>query len=167
MSLEPALLALASELGDQLKQRGLRVATAESCTGGLVAAAITAIPGSSSWFEYGFVSYANAAKQQMLAVPEDLLRTYGAVSEPVAAAMAEGALLQSGADLAVAVTGVAGPSGGTVAKPVGMVCFGWATRDASTRTRTCQLAGDRSGVRADSVRIALQGLIDGLRWRAR
>ena len=120
MPLDDAQMRLAAEIGRQLLGRGLRVATAESCTGGLVAGAITAIAGSSDWFERGFVTYSNAAKSEMLGVPAELIDRHGAVSEPVAAAMAEGAVTSSAADCALSVTGVAGPGGGTATKPVGM-----------------------------------------------
>jgi nicotinamide-nucleotide amidase len=150
---------LAIELGRGLLARGWRAATAESCTGGLVAGAITAVPGSSDWFERGFVTYSNDAKQQMLGVPRATIEAFGAVSEAVARAMAEGAVAHSRADCALAVTGVAGPGGGTATKPVGMVCFGWAVAGA-TRVATRQLPGDRASVRAASVDEALRGLIE-------
>ncbi len=151
---------LAAELGRALLARGWRIATAESCTGGLIAGAITDVAGSSEWFERGFVTYSNAAKEEMLGVPRAMLDEHGAVSEPVARAMAEGALARSSADSAVSVTGVAGPGGGTPAKPVGMVCFAWARRGSATSSRTHHLAGNRADVRAASVAIALQGLLD-------
>lgn len=159
MSLEPEL-ALAAALGAALQARGLRCATAESCTGGLVAGAITAIGGSSGWFERGFVTYTNEAKHEMLGVPVDVLEAHGAVSEPVAQAMAAGALAQSTADLAVAITGVAGPGGGTAAKPVGMVCFAWAVRGSAPQAATHHLSGDRTAVREASVGVALRGLLE-------
>ena len=151
--------ALAGELGALLLARGLRVTTAESCTGGLVAGAITSVAGSSAWFDVGYVSYADAAKRALLGVPASLLAAHGAVAEPTAAAMAEGALAASGADLAVAVTGIAGPGGGSVTKPVGTVCFGWARSGRATRTLTRRFAGDRSAVRRASVIEALEGLM--------
>jgi nicotinamide-nucleotide amidase len=151
---------LAAELGRRLRARGWRAATAESCTGGLVAAAITAIAGSSDWFERGFVTYSNDAKRELLDVPPASIAEHGAVSEAVAQAMAEGALAHSPADCAVSVTGVAGPGGGTPAKPVGLVCFAWARRGASTVARTHRLDGDRADVRRASVAIALEGLLD-------
>lgn len=152
-------VALAVRLGERMRAKGWRVVTAESCTGGLVAGTITAIAGSSEWFERAFVTYADAAKAQMLDVPQALLETHGAVSEPVAVAMAEGALKRSTADVAVAITGVAGPGGGTPAKPVGMVCFGWARRGRPGWSVTRQLPGDRNAVRAASVTVALEGLV--------
>ena len=158
---DPRAGPLAVELGRRLLALGLRVATAESCTGGLVAGAITSIAGSSDWFDRGFVTYSNDAKAELLGVPAGLLSAQGAVSEPVAVAMAVGALANSRADIAVAVTGIAGPGGGTPGKPVGTVCFAWARRGGGApRSRTEHLAGDRAGVREASVRIALDGLIE-------
>jgi nicotinamide-nucleotide amidase len=151
---------LAAELGRTLLARDWRMTTAESCTGGLIAGAITDVAGSSEWFERGFVTYSNAAKEEMLGVPRALLEQHGAVSEPVARAMAEGALARSSADCAVSVTGVAGPGGGTPAKPVGMVCFAWARRGGATLSCTRHFAGDRADVRAASVGTALRGLLD-------
>jgi nicotinamide-nucleotide amidase len=150
---------LAAALGGVLEARGWKVATAESCTGGLIAGAITDVPGSSGWFERGFVTYSNEAKVEMLGVASDALAAHGAVSEAVAAEMASGALARSTADLAVAVTGVAGPSGGTPAKPVGMVCFGWAKRSGAVETATRHFDGDRAAVREATVAAALAGLI--------
>jgi nicotinamide-nucleotide amidase len=154
-----SILAAARELVDAMRARGWRLATAESCTGGGVAFAVTAIPGSSDVLDRGFVTYSNDAKAQMLGVPAEAIAAHGAVSEPVARAMAEGALRASGADVAVAITGVAGPGGGTPAKPVGMVCFAFATRDGRLDVRTLHLPGDRAAVRAASVRHALDGLV--------
>jgi nicotinamide-nucleotide amidase len=150
---------LAIALGRALAERGFRAATAESCTGGLVAAAITDIPGSSAWFDRGFVTYTDDAKRSDLCVAAELLAAHGAVSEPVARAMAEGALRRSGADVAVATTGIAGPGGATPGKPVGTVCFAFARRDGAAHARTLHLDGDRAAVRAQSVDIALEGLI--------
>ena len=161
---EPAH-ALAAELGRVLLRRGYRVTVAESCTGGLLAGAITSVAGSSDWFDAGFVTYSNGAKTALLGVPESVLAAHGAVSEETARAMAEGALAKSGADIAAAVTGVAGPSGGTPGKPVGTVCFAWARRGAVAATTTCHLAGDRAGVRAASVSFALEGLLARARDR--
>jgi nicotinamide-nucleotide amidase len=151
---------LAAKLGERLLAHRWRVATAESCTGGLVAGAITAIAGSSDWFDRGFVTYSNGAKRALLDVAESVLLAYGAVSEPTAIAMAEGALQRSDAALTVAITGIAGPGGGTPEKPVGMVCFAWAQNGAATISRTHYLSGDRTAVRQASVAIALRGLID-------
>ena len=153
----PAALAL--RLGKALKARGMMLATAESCTGGGVAAAITGIAGSSGWFERGFVTYSNEAKQDMLGVSAATLIAYGAVSEQVAVEMATGALLHSGAQVAVAVTGIAGPGGGSADKPVGTVCFAWAQRGAAARVQTRSFTGNRASVRRQSVAAALRGLI--------
>ncbi len=150
---------LAREVGAVLAARGLMCATAESCTGGLVAAAITDIAGSSEWFDRGFVTYTNAAKEAMLGVPAATLAAFGAVSEPVARAMAEGALRHSRAAVAVAITGVAGPGGGSPTKPVGTVCFAWAVRNRATQVVTRHFPGDRRAVRWASVAAALSGLI--------
>jgi nicotinamide-nucleotide amidase len=151
---------LAADLGRRLIARGRRVVTAESCTGGLVAGAITAIAGSSDWFDRGFVTYSNDAKIESLGVPPATIAAHGAVSEQTATAMAEGALAHSVATIAVAVTGIAGPGGGTPAKPVGMVCIAWSCRGRDTIAVTHQLPGNRAEVRQASVAIALRGLID-------
>jgi len=152
--------ALAQALGEACLRRKLWVATAESCTGGAVAEAITRIPGSSSWFDRGFVTYTNQAKEQMLAVSRETLRGNGAVSADVAAEMASGALAASAADVVVAVTGIAGPGGGTMTKPVGLVWFAWAYRGGPAQCRRFVFDGDREAVRRQSVLVALQGLID-------
>ena len=152
--------ALAAELGRRMLALHWRIATAESCTGGLVAGAITTIAGSSDWFDRGFVTYSNESKRELLGVDEAILRDHGAVSEPTAIAMAQGALKRSDATLSVAITGVAGPGGGTPAKPVGMVCFAWAKQGSATVSTTHYLAGDRAEVRHASVAVALRGLID-------
>ncbi|MBK6803469.1 MAG: CinA family protein [Betaproteobacteria bacterium] len=154
-----ALAAVSQALVDALRARGWTLATAESCTGGGVAHAVTAIPGSSDVFDRGFVTYSNRAKTDMLGIPAATIDGEGAVSEAVAAAMAEGALRASGADVAVAITGVAGPGGGTPAKPVGTVCFAWATRGGAREVRTRHLEGDRDAVRAASVRCAIDGVL--------
>jgi len=135
------------------------MASAESCTGGLIAATCTDLAGSSVWFERGFVTYSNAAKTDMLGVDAQLIGQHGAVSEPVARAMALGAVRHSQAQVAVAVTGIAGPSGGSVDKPVGTVWFGWAVGTA-VHTQRRVFAGDRAGVRAAAVRHALRGLLE-------
>ncbi len=137
------------------RARGWRIATAESCTGGLIAAALTAVPGSSDVVECGFVTYSNAAKTRMLDVPAALIGAHGAVSGPVAAAMAAGALTRSDAQFAVAVTGVAGPGGGSPDKPVGTVWFGLAVRDGAVTTQCCHWPGDRDAIRAAAVAHAL------------
>ncbi len=154
-----AIDTLAHEVGDALRRRGWLAATAESCTGGLVAGAITGIAGSSAWFERGFVTYSNEAKQEALGVPAAVLAAHGAVSEPTARAMAEGALAHSRADVAVAITGIAGPGGATPGKPVGTVCFAWAARGVATRVATFHFAGDRAAVREGAVEAALRGLL--------
>ena len=150
------LVPAAAELVALCTQRGLTIATAESCTGGLIAAVLTEIPGSSAVVDRGFVTYSNAAKTDLLGVPAALIDRLGAVSEGVARAMAEGALARSGADLAVAVTGIAGPDGGSAGKPVGLVHFAAARRGGETRNAVHIFAGlDRSGVRLATVREAL------------
>lgn len=138
------------------RARGWMIVTAESCTGGLIAAALTAVSGSSDVMDRGFVTYSNAAKTAMLGVPAALIAAHGAVSGPVAAAMADGALARSDAHVAVSVTGVAGPGGGSAEKPVGTVWFGLAVRGGAVTTLRCQLPGDRDGVRAASVQQALR-----------
>lgn len=160
MSME--LQALARRVGETLLGRGARLVTAESCTGGWVAKEITGIPGSSAWFDMGFVSYSNQAKQALLGVCAETLQSEGAVSEATVAEMAAGALARSGADVALAVSGIAGPGGGTVDKPVGLVCFGWQTRAGHRHTASERFAGDREEVRAQAVARALQGVLDVL-----
>jgi len=154
------ITALARRLGHSCARRGVMVATAESCTGGGVAEAITRISGSSSWFDRAFVTYTNTAKTEVLGVPERSLAAHGAVSEEVAREMAEGALALSHADVSVAITGIAGPSGGTRAKPVGLVYIGWAARGGTVQVRRFQFKGGREAVRSQSVAFALQGLIE-------
>lgn len=149
---------LAVALGEALQARGWRAATAESCTGGLVAGAITDVAGSSDWFERGFVAYSNDAKRELLGVPAALIDEHGAVSEQIARAMAEGALARSAADVAVAITGIAGPGGATPGKPVGMVCLAFARRGHAAHALTRHYAGTRAEVRAAAVREALEGL---------
>ena len=161
--MDAELLKLAEQLAQTLKMAGLSLATAESCTGGGLAYVLTAIPGSSLWFERGFVSYSNLAKREMLGVKTETLARHGAVSEAVARAMAEGALTHSHADLAVAITGIAGPGGGTQDKPVGMVCFAWARRRQDARSVTLHFPGDRTAVRRQSVAAAIEGLQGYLR----
>ena len=152
---EAEVFAVAARLGAALTGRGEKVATAESCTGGLIARALTEQPGSSVWFERGFVTYSNEAKHEMLAVERSVLAAHGAVSEAVAAAMARGALWRSRSQLALAVTGIAGPDGGTADKPVGTVCFGWATAGGELRQATVRFGGDRAQVRLQAARHAL------------
>jgi nicotinamide-nucleotide amidase len=152
--------ALAERLGRALLDRQWTVATAESCTGGLIAGAITDVAGSSAWFDRGFVTYSNEAKIDMLGVSAQTLDTHGAVSEATAREMAMGALRNSGAGIAVAVTGIAGPAGGTPTKPVGLVCLAWARRDAPVEACTEHFPGDRAAVRAATLHRALEGLIE-------
>lgn len=160
-TIDDPLLALAARLGEAALARDAMIATAESCTGGLVAGAITAIAGSSAWFERGFVTYTNLAKEQQLGVASATIERSGAVSEETAKAMAEGAIRASAAKWAVAVTGIAGPDGGTADKPVGTVWFAWAGPRHLQAVRR-QFDGDRKAVREASVRVALEGLIDRL-----
>jgi nicotinamide-nucleotide amidase len=165
-----AIERLAERLGAALRSQHLTLATAESCTAGGIGFAVTLIPGSSNWYDRGFITYSNEAKQQVLGVSPAYLRDFGAVSEPVARAMALGALSQSSAQVAVAVTGIAGPDGGSTEKPVGTVCFAWALRrDPATapwvKTETRKLDGDRAAVRAQSIVIALETLVGLLRQR--
>ena len=157
---------LVTQLALELKARGQMMCTAESCTGGLIAAACTELSGSSDWFERGFVTYANAAKTELLDVPARLIEQHGAVSEPVARAMALGALAHAHAHWSVSVTGIAGPSGGSDLKPVGTVWFGWATPQG-VFTEHRLLTGDRATVRQASVTHALGGLLRRLQASAR
>lgn len=150
---------LARQLAERLLARQLKLVTAESCTGGLIAAACTDLAGSSAWFERGFVTYSNEAKHELLGVEERILRRAGAVCEGVARAMAEGALAHSKAQVAVAVTGVAGPTGGSPAKPVGTVWFGFATPD-QVITEKLHFDGDRAAVRAATVQHAFTRLLE-------
>ncbi len=151
---------LAAELGDKLRARNWMLATAESCTGGWVGQLLTALPGSSQWYERGFITYANAAKTEMLGVPAELIEAHGAVSEEIAAAMAAGALKHSHAQATLAISGIAGPGGGTPQKPVGLVCYGWALEDGTLMSSACRLDGDREEIRSRAVAAALRGLID-------
>ncbi|MBL8430417.1 MAG: nicotinamide-nucleotide amidase [Dechloromonas sp.] len=154
------LETLAERLGRLLIERGEWLAAAESCTGGWLAQSVTAIAGSSTWFDRGFVTYSNAAKVDMLGVSDSTLERHGAVSESVARAMAQGVLDHSRADWSAAITGIAGPSGGSPEKPVGTVCFAWARKEGGCEAQTCHFSGDRASVRMQSVRYALNGLIE-------
>ena len=154
----PVLLAPVANLADILRKNGWRIATAESCTGGMIAAACTDLAGSSLWFDRGFVTYSNEAKTEMLGVAAELIGRDGAVSEEVARAMAQGAVAHSRAQAAVAVTGVAGPSGGSAKKPVGTVWLAWAT-PAGVVSEICHFDGDRAAVRQATVQHALQRLV--------
>jgi nicotinamide-nucleotide amidase len=150
---------LAKQVGAALKAQGMTLVTAESCTGGGVAQEVTMISGSSAWFDRGFVTYSNASKEEMLGVSPDTLEQYGAVSEQTVREMAEGALQYSSAQVAVSVSGIAGPTGGTKEKPVGMVWFAWATHD-TVRAACLHISGNREAIRLRSVRIALQGVVN-------
>jgi nicotinamide-nucleotide amidase len=160
--LPPETLAQAAGLLAALRGRACTLATAESCTGGLIAAALTHIAGSSDVVDRGFVTYSNAAKTDLLGVPLALITAHGAVSEAVARAMAEGALSRARTGVAIAVTGIAGPGGGSADKPVGLVWFGCAWRDAGTQSRCCVFPGDRAAVRAAAVAFALALVSEGL-----
>ncbi|HZO00999.1 MAG TPA: CinA family protein [Burkholderiales bacterium] len=152
---------LAKKLGEGLKAHCAKLVTAESCTGGWAAQVATSVPGSSDWFERGFVVYSNAAKQELLGVQTETLEAHGAVSEETAREMAQGALARSKGTIALAVTGVAGPGGGSADKPVGMVCFAWADR-RGVRAETRRFPGDRDSVRRQSVIHALEGVLKAL-----
>lgn len=162
----PRLFEAAKNLLAECRARGLMLATAESCTGGLIGAALTEVAGSSDVVDRGFITYSNDAKMDMLGVPPDVIEANGAVSGPVAAAMATGALQRSKAALTVAVTGVAGPGGGTEAKPVGTVWFGVAVRGGDTTTERQVFSGDRAAVRQATVEYALTMLSAAIRTRA-
>lgn len=159
---DSALRSAASRLAEKLLARGLKLATAESCTAGWIAKCCTDLAGSSAWFERGFVSYSNTAKQQLLGVEQAVLESEGAVSEAVALQMAAGALANSEAEITVAVTGIAGPDGGNEDKPVGTVWFGWAAPGGQLTTECMNFKGDREAVRRQTVMHALEGLINRL-----
>ena len=152
------LFELARQLGCKLKSDGEKIATAESCTGGWIAQIITEVSGSSAWFDRGFVTYSNAAKMQMLGVSPETLEKYGAVSAQTAKEMVAGALAHSDADCAIAVTGIAGPDGGSAEKPVGTVFIAWAYKNRDVRVVQQQLTGDRHQIRRQTVKIALEGV---------
>lgn len=156
---DPEIFDLARRLGVALTARGWKLVTAESCTGGWVSAAVTEIPGSSDWFDRGFVVYSYAAKQELLGVAAESIREHGAVSEVVVTEMLEGALRRGDAQLSVAISGIAGPSGGSARRPVGTVCFAWGVREGARRVETRQFAGDRHVVRRQSVIHAMRGLL--------
>ena len=153
---------LSRTVGERLKSAGVMAVTAESCTGGWVAQALTSVAGSSDWFERGFVTYSDDAKRELLGVRPETLSRHGAVSEETARDMARGALERSRGTLALAVTGIAGPGGGSAAKPVGMVCFAWALKGGAVRSETCHFDGDRESVRRQSVAHVLQGVLKAL-----
>jgi len=156
------LEALAERVGRRLAAEGAVMTTAESCTGGWVAKLVTDVPGSSRWFDRGFVTYSNRAKQEMLGVSEATLAAHGAVSEATVREMAAGALAHGTADLSVAVSGIAGPGGGSEEKPVGLVWLAWARRGGGVTTERCLFGGDRDAVRAAAARRALEGLAERL-----
>jgi len=157
-----ALKLLAGRIGARLKKRNLKLATAESCTGGWIAQAVTSVSGSSEWFDRGFVTYSNEAKKELLGVRERTLSRHGAVSRETAKEMAAGALARSRAQVSIAVTGVAGPAGGTKAKPVGTVCFAWSRKGGAMESVTRRFRGGRDRVRRQSVVFALKGLLERL-----
>jgi nicotinamide-nucleotide amidase len=157
-----ALGALARRVGVRLRNRKLTLATAESCTGGWIAQAITSVAGSSRWFERGFVTYSDHAKKELLGVRARTLSRHGAVSEETAREMAAGALARSRAQVSVAVTGIAGPGGGTRRKPVGTVCFAWSGKKGSPDSAVRRLRGSRESIRRQSVELALEGLLHRL-----
>ena len=156
---ETALCQKANAILDACKRHGTKLATVESCTGGLLSATLTELPGSSAMFTHGFITYANEAKQEMVGVPAALIAQHGAVSEPVARAMAEGALKASSADIAVSVTGIAGPDGGSEAKPVGTVHFACACKGKETIHSMQRFTGDRTDVRMKAVDHALDMIL--------
>ncbi|MCP4325800.1 MAG: CinA family protein [Psychromonas sp.] len=160
MFTEKTVQELAQLLGEKLTQAGLVAATAESCTGGGVAYAITEISGSSLWFDRSFVTYSNDAKMQMLDVDKSLIENFGAVSEQVVEQMASHAVKNSEADISVAISGIAGPGGGSDEKPVGTVCFSWYNAHGGSKTESYLFVGDRSEVRTQAIRLALSGLIE-------
>lgn len=157
---ETDILQLSGLVGDRLKARGATMTCAESCTGGWLAKIITDVAGSSGWFDYGFVTYSNQAKQALVNVNEKTLADFGAVSSEVVQEMAAGALTAAGADFAVSVSGIAGPDGGTDEKPVGTVWFGFTDNQGRAFTRKALFSGDRRAVRLQSVHFALQTLLD-------
>ncbi|UOA08824.1 CinA family protein [Methylobacter sp. S3L5C] len=152
------LFEIAQQLGQLLKLNDKKIATAESCTGGWIAQVITEVSGSSAWFDRGFVTYSNAAKMQMLGVKPETLDEFGAVSVETATEMVNGALAQSNADCAIAVTGIAGPDGGTAEKPVGTVFIAWAYKNKNVKVIQEKLTGNRHDIRRQTVKIALEGV---------
>ncbi len=160
---DATLLELARQTGKLLEQNGLKLVSAESCTGGWIGQIITTIPGSSAWYDCGFITYSNSSKQQMVHVQQSTLVQFGAVSEQTAREMALGALAQSEAQAAVSVTGIAGPAGDSVEKPVGTVCFAWMLENASAtsaNSKICRFSGNREAIRRQSVAMALQGMLE-------
>lgn len=154
------LQRLSEQVGAALKARGWMLASAESCTGGWVGEAVTAVPGSSHWYDRGFITYTNEAKQEMLGVASETLARFGAVSEETVREMVSGVLTHSRAQVALAISGIAGPGGATPQKPVGMVCLAWGVKDGPIRVQTRHFSGDRQQVRAQAVAAALQGVLE-------
>ncbi len=154
--------SLSLQMGRLLQERQLRIAVAESCTGGGLATEITAVPGCSAYFDRGFVTYTNESKQQLLDVPKAVLDEFGAVSEQTALALCQGVLAHSNADIAISITGIAGPDGGSVDKPVGLVWFGLGVRDGETHARFANFSGGRKNVRRCAIGFALQWVCDHL-----
>ena len=150
---------MAERVAALLLGKGYTMATAESCTGGWIAKTLTDLPGSSAWFDHGVVTYSNAAKMSLLGVPAALINTHGAVSEPVAKAMAQGIMARSDVDIVVSVSGIAGPGGGSAQKPVGLVCFSWAGKTFATVTASQVFQGGREEVRQQAVQSALEGVV--------
>lgn len=157
---EHVIIHLAAKVGESLQQRGLFLVSAESCTGGWLGQAVTAIAGSSAWYERGFITYSNLSKNELLNVSLDTLSEFGAVSEETAKDMAIGAQKNSHAQISVAITGIAGPDGGSKAKPVGTVCFAWLQKNVVLISKTCIFKGDRESIRRQSVIKALNGILD-------
>ena len=160
-----SIISLTQQLAQILLAKGFKIALAESCTGGLLAAQLTSLAGSSDWFERGFVTYSNQAKEESIGVSKELIERYGAVSEEVARAMAEGVLNHSLAHVSAAITGIAGPGGGSANKPVGMVCFAWGMRVADqiqTHSQTKQFSGDRQSIREQACVYAIESLLEQL-----
>ncbi|PSJ16305.1 CinA family protein [Nitrosomonas supralitoralis] len=157
---DQAIFDLAVRVGEALAQRGWMLVTAESCTGGWVGQAVTAVAGSSGWYERGFITYSNRSKCEMLGVQQATLDQFGAASPQTAQEMAIGALNQSHAEISASITGIAGPDGGTATKPVGMVCFAWAIKDGLVRQQTYRFKGDRKTIRRLAVETALRGILD-------
>ncbi|BEI36490.1 CinA family protein [Polynucleobacter sp. HIN7] len=160
-----SITPLVQQLAQTLLAKGLKIALAESCTGGLLAAHLTSLAGSSDWFERGFITYSNQAKEESIGVSKELIEQYGAVSEEVAKAMAKGALNHSLAQVSVAITGIAGPGGGGANKPVGMICFAWGVRvddQIQTRAQTKHFSGDRQSIREQACVYAIESLLGEL-----
>tara|TARA_Y100001936_G_scaffold240400_1_gene274786 strand:+ start:5371 stop:5907 length:537 start_codon:yes stop_codon:yes gene_type:complete len=160
---DETLYNLAKRVGIALTQQGLVLVSAESCTGGWLGQIVTSIPGSSAWYQNGFITYTANSKQELLGISTKTIKEYGEVSEQTAQEMAHGATMRSRAQVAVSITGIAGPGGGTTNKPVGMVCFAWEIKDNHMRSATRHFSGDRKAVRQQAVAVAMQGLIDLLR----